>query len=156
MTGWPSLGLVPWLPSAAWLPAEDALDLEGDMGAASGALTIAIPMLSRVANFDDFDPLRMEPNVKLVWVRPGEPIPASADVVLLPGTKSTIGDLAFLRTQGWDIDIKAHVRRGGHVLGICGGYQLLGREIVDPHGFDGAPGRVEGLGPARSSTTDDE
>jgi adenosylcobyric acid synthase len=146
MTGWPSLGLVPWLPSAAWLPAEDALDLQSDTGSTSGALTIAVPMLSRVANFDDFDPLRMEPNVKLVWVRPGEPIPSSADVILLPGTKSTIGDLAFLREQGWDIDIKAHVRRGGHVLGICGGYQLLGREIFDPHGFDGTAGRVDGLG----------
>jgi adenosylcobyric acid synthase len=110
-------------------------------------------MLSRVANFDDFDPLRMEPGVKLVWVRPGEPIPASTDVVLLPGTKSTIGDLAFLRAQGWDIDIKAHVRRGGHVLGICGGYQLLGREILDPQGFDGAPGRVEGLGLLDVATT---
>src|SRR5260221_342408 len=132
MTGWPSLGLVPWLPAAAWLPAEDALDLQGDVGSVPDALVIAVPMLSRVANFDDFDPLRMEPNVKLIWVRPGEPIPASADVVLLPGTKSTVGDLAFLRAQGWDIDIKAHVPRGGHVLGICGGYQLLGRGVVDP------------------------
>ncbi len=145
MTGWPSLGLVPWLPAAAWLPAEDALDLQTSSDNTGSALTIAVPMLSRVANFDDFDPLRMEPSVRLVWVRPGEPIPADADVVLLPGTKSTIGDLAFMRDQGWDIDIKAHVRRGGHVLGICGGYQLLGHEIVDPQGFDGAPGRVEGL-----------
>jgi adenosylcobyric acid synthase len=146
MTGWPSLGLVPWLPAAAWLPAEDALDLESDAGHTIDALVIAVPMLSHVANFDDFDPLRMEPNVKLVWVRPGEPIPANADVVLLPGTKSTIGDLAFLCAQGWDIDIKVHVRRGGHVLGICGGYQLLGKEILDPYGFDGAAGRAEGLG----------
>jgi adenosylcobyric acid synthase len=153
MTGWPSLGLVPWLPSAAWLPAEDAFDLQTDSDSASDALTIAVPMLSRVANFDDFDPLRMEPNVKLVWVRPGEPIPASAGVVLLPCTKSTIGDLAFLRAQGWDIDIKAHVRRGGHVLGICGGYQLLGTEIVDPQGFDGAAGRVEGLALLNVTTT---
>jgi len=153
MTGWPSLGLVPWLPSAAWLPAEDALDLQTDSGNASDALTIAVPMLSRVANFDDFDPLRMEPGVKLIWIRPGEPIPASADVVLLPGTKSTIGDLAFLRAQGWDIDIKAHVRRGGHVLGICGGYQLLGREIVDLDGFDGAAGRVDGLALLDVATT---
>src|SRR5207244_4002668 len=94
MTGWPSLGLVPWLPAAAWLPAEDALDLQTDRTSTASALTIAVPMLSRVANFDDFDPLRMEPNLKLIWVRPGEPIPATADVVLLPGTKSTIGDLA--------------------------------------------------------------
>ncbi len=153
MTGWPSLGLVPWLPAAAWLPAEDALDLQADAGSMASALTIAVPMLSRVANFDDFDPLRMEPNVRLIWVRPGEPIPANVDVVLLPGTKSTIGDLGFLREHGWDIDIKAHVRRGGHVLGICGGYQLLGREIIDPDGFDGAPGRVEGLGLLDITTT---
>jgi adenosylcobyric acid synthase len=153
MTGWPSLGLVPWLPAAAWLPAEDAFDLETDGSSTASALSIAVPMLSRVANFDDFDPLRMEPNVNLIWVRPGEPIPASADVVLLPGTKSTIGDLAFLREQGWDIDIKAHVRHGGHVLGICGGFQLLGKEIVDPDGFDGAPGRVEGLGLLAVTTT---
>ena len=145
MTGWASLGLVPWLPIAAWLPAEDALDLQTDRDSTASALTIAVPMLSRIANFDDFDPLRMEPNVRLLWVRPGEPIPASADVVLLPGTKSTIGDLDFLRAQGWDIDIKAHVRRGGHVLGICGGYQLLGQEVIDPQGFDGARGRVDGL-----------
>jgi adenosylcobyric acid synthase len=153
MTAWPSLGLVPWLPSAAWLPAEDALDLQTSAGNTPDALTIAVPMLSRVANFDDFDPLRMEPRAKLVWVRPGDPIPAAADVVLLPGTKSTIGDLAFLRVQGWDIDIKAHVRRGGHVLGICGGYQLLGREIIDLQGFDGAPGRVEGLALLDVATT---
>jgi adenosylcobyric acid synthase len=146
MTGWPSLGLIPWLPQAAWLPAEDAVDLERKAGAAQGALTIAVPMLSRIANFDDLDPLGMEPNVNLIFVRPGEPIPAQTKVVILPGTKSTIGDLAFLRAQGWDIDIKAHVRRGGHVLGLCGGYQLLGRAILDPDGLDGPAGTVEGLG----------
>jgi len=79
-------------------------------------------------------------------MRPGQPIPAKADVVILPGTKSTIGDLAFLREQGWDIDIKAHVRRGGHVLGLCGGYQLLGKTIDDPEGLDGVAGSAEGLG----------
>jgi adenosylcobyric acid synthase len=79
-------------------------------------------------------------------VRPGEPIPGNADVVILPGSKSTIGDLAFLRAQGWDIDIKAHMRRGGHVLGLCGGYQMLGQTIADPDGIDGVPGTVDGLG----------
>jgi adenosylcobyric acid synthase len=146
MTGWPSLGVVPWLPQAAWLPAEDALDLEHNGMTDDTACVIAVPMLSRIANFDDLDPLGMEPGVELIFVRPGQPIPASADVVILPGTKSTIGDLAFLRAQGWDIDIKAHVRRGGHVLGLCGGYQLLGKTIDDPEGLDGAAGRVEGLG----------
>ena len=146
MTGWPPLGVVPWLPQAAWLPAEDALDLEHNGEVSDNACVIAVPMLSRIANFDDLDPLGMEPGVELIFVRPGQPIPAKADVVILPGTKSTIGDLAFLRAQGWDIDIKAHVRRGGHVLGLCGGYQLLGKTIDDPEGLDGAAGRVEGLG----------
>jgi adenosylcobyric acid synthase len=146
-TGWPPLGVIPWLPQAAWLPAEDAVDLERKSTDTRSALTIAVPMLSRIANFDDLDPLGMEPNVNLVFVRPGEPIPVQARVVILPGTKSTIGDLAFLRAQGWDIDIKAHVRRGGHVLGLCGGYQLLGKTITDPDGLDGAPaGSIEGLG----------
>jgi adenosylcobyric acid synthase len=105
-----------------------------------------VPVLARIANFDDLDPLGMEPGVKLVFIRPGEAIPGNADVIIIPGSKSTIGDLAFLRAQGWDIDIKAHVRRGGHVLGLCGGYQMLGRTIADPDGVDGSPGTVEGLG----------
>jgi adenosylcobyric acid synthase len=146
MTGWPSLGVVPWLPQAAWLPAEDALDLESNPACANAACVIAVPMLARIANFDDLDPLAMEPGVSLRFVRPGEPIPAEAHVVILPGSKSTLGDLAFLRAQGWDIDIAAHVRRGGHVLGLCGGYQMLGKTIADLEGLDGAPGRVEGLG----------
>jgi adenosylcobyric acid synthase len=144
LTGWPSLGVVPWLPQAAWLPAEDAVDL--DRAHPSGASrVIAVPVLARIANFDDLDPLGMEPGVKLVFVRPGEPIPGNADVVILPGSKSTIGDLAFLRAQGWDIDIKAHVRRGGHVLGLCGGYQMLGRTIADPEGIEGPAATVQGL-----------
>ena len=150
-TGWPSIGVVPWLPQAAWLPAEDAVDLDRTCdleraGSASGGCVIAVPMLSRIANFDDLDPLGLEPGVTLHFVRPGEVIPAKADVVILPGSKSTIGDLAFLRAQGWDIDIKAHVRRGGRVLGLCGGYQMLGRSIDDPDGVDGLKGRVDGLG----------
>ncbi|MBR0698173.1 cobyric acid synthase [Bradyrhizobium lablabi] len=151
-TGWPSLGVVPWLPQAAWLPAEDAVDLDRAQPS-SATRTIAIPVLSRIANFDDLDPLGMEPGVRLVFVRPGEPIPMEADVVILPGSKSTIGDLAFLRAQGWDIDIKVHARRGGHVLGICGGYQMLGRLIADPEGVDGSPGVVEGLGLLDVTTT---
>lgn len=153
MTGWPSLGVVPWLPQAAWLPAEDALDLEHRGARNDAACVIAVPMLARIANFDDLDPLGMEPGVELIFVRPGQPIPAAANVIVLPGTKSTIGDLAFLRAQGWDIDIKAHVRRGGHVLGLCGGYQMLGRTIADPDGIDGAAGSVEGLGLLDVTTT---
>jgi adenosylcobyric acid synthase len=145
LTGWPSLGVVPWLPRAAWLPAEDAVDLDR-VHASTSSRVIAVPVLARIANFDDLDPLGMEPGVKLVFVRPGEVIPGNADVVILPGSKSTIGDLAFLRAQGWDIDIKAHVRRGGHVLGLCGGYQMLGQTIADPDGIEGPAVTVEGLG----------
>jgi adenosylcobyric acid synthase len=153
LTGWPSLGVVPWLPQAAWLPAEDAVDLDRASGPSSSSRVIAVPMLARIANFDDLDPLGMEPGVKLLFVRPGEPIPGNADVVILPGSKSTIGDLGHLRVQGWDIDIKAHVRRGGHVLGLCGGYQMLGNSIADPDGVDGRPGTVEGLGLLDITTT---
>ena len=152
LTGWPSIGVVPWLPQAAWLPAEDAVDLDR-AGSTSGSCVIAVPMLSRIANFDDLDPLGMEPGVTLQFIRPGDAIPANADVVILPGSKSTIGDLAFLRAQGWDIDIKAHQRRGGHVLGLCGGYQMLGMSIDDPDGVDGIAGRIDGLGLLNIATT---
>ena len=145
LTGWPSLGVVPWLPKAVWLPAEDAVDLDR-VHASTSSRVIAVPVLARIANFDDLDPLGMEPGVKLLFVRPGEAIPGNADVVILPGSKSTIGDLAFLRAQGWDIDIKAHVRRGGHVLGLCGGYQMLGQTIADPEGIEGPAATVDGLG----------
>ncbi|WP_347266486.1 cobyric acid synthase [Paracoccus sp. (in: a-proteobacteria)] len=143
-TGWPDLGLVPWFPDAARLPAEDAADLRRAGGA--GALHIACPMLSRIANFDDLDPLAAEPGVRLTMVPPGRALPGDADLVILPGTKSTRGDLGFLRAQGWDIDLAAHLRRGGRVLGICGGYQMLGHMIHDPMGHDGAPGSDPGLG----------
>jgi adenosylcobyric acid synthase len=144
-TGWRALGLLPFFPEAASLPAEDAFGLGERKARADGAVTIAVPMLARIANFDDFDPLRLEPSVRLVFVRAGEPLPI-ADLVILPGSKATIADLAFFRAQGWDIDVLAHVRRGGRVLGICGGYQILGKRVVDPHGMEGPAGMVEGLG----------
>jgi len=145
-TGWRALGIVPWFHDAARLPAEDAVDLEAVPGSAGGRLKIAVPVLSRIANFDDFDPMKQEPGVELVMVPPGTPLPGDATLVILPGTKSTIADLAFLRTQGWDIDLRAHLRRGGRVLGICGGYQMLGRSIADPEGIEGRAGEVPGLG----------
>jgi adenosylcobyric acid synthase len=145
-TGWRGLGIVPHWPDAARLPAEDSNAL-ADLPASSGrAIRIAAPLLPRIANFDDLDPLRLEPDVAVTMVRPGEAMPGDADVVILPGSKSTIGDLAFLRAQGWDIDLAAHVRRGGRVLGLCGGYQMLGRRLHDPDGVDGPPGSVDGLG----------
>ena len=152
LTGWPSLGVVPWLPQAAWLPAEDAMDLDR-RNPSPASRVIAVLKLARIANFDDLDPLGMEPAVRLIFVQPGEPIPGNVDVVILPGSKSTIGDLAYLRAQGWDIDIHAHVRRGGHVLGLCGGYQMLGKSIADPDGVDGRAGTVEGLGLLDITTT---
>jgi adenosylcobyric acid synthase len=144
-TAWAALGLIPFFAAAARLPAEDAVALENERRSTGTGLTIAAPILSRIANFDEFDPLELEPQVRFVMVPPGKPIPAEAELVILPGSKATIADLAFLRAQGWDIDIKAHLRRGGRVLGICGGYQMLGRTLCDPDGTEGPAGEVAGL-----------
>lgn len=143
-TGWRGFGVVPWFAQAHLLPAEDALDIAS--GPRSGGITIACLTLSRIANFDDLDPLKAEPGVNLVMVREGEAIPGEARLVILPGSKSTRGDLEFLRAQGWDVDLAAHIRRGGHVLGICGGYQMLGRVVSDPEGIEGPSGATPGLG----------
>src|SRR5262249_49769658 len=109
-------------------------------------ILVAVPILPQIANFDDLDPLQEEPQVDLVRVHPGEPLPGNADLVILPGSKSTINGLAALRDAGFDIDIAAHVRRGGHVLGLCGGYQMLGRTVTDPDGIEGPAGTMAGLG----------
>ncbi len=145
-TGWADLGMAPWLAAARRLPAEDAVVLERRGVGPARKVKIVAPMFSRIANFDDFDPLRAEPEVEFGFVPPGSPLPGDADLVILPGTKATIADLAFLRAQGWDIDLAAHLRRGGRVLGICGGFQMLGRSIADPDGVEGPPGAAEGLG----------
>ncbi len=143
-TGWRGFGVLPFFPDAARLPAEDALDLPPPRGA--GGLHVAALAFPRIANFDDLDPLVQAPGVRLTLVRPGMAIPGDCALVILPGSKSTRSDLAFLRAEGWDIDLRAHVRRGGRVLGLCGGYQMLGRAIHDPEGLDGPPGASEGLG----------
>jgi adenosylcobyric acid synthase len=145
-TGWADLGMAPWLAAARALPPEDAVVLEASSPAGGGVFRIAVPMLSRIANFDDFDPLRREPGVDLVFTPPGQPLPGDAELVILPGTKATLADLAFFRAQGWDVDLAAHLRRGGAVLGICGGYQMLGRRIADPEGIEGPAAAAEGLG----------
>ncbi|MCG8443445.1 MAG: cobyric acid synthase [Caulobacterales bacterium] len=145
-TGWPCFGVVPWLEACARLPAEDAVALSQAERRGAGPLRVAAPMLSRIANFDDADPLRQERDVDFSWVPPGRPVPRDADVIILFGTKSTVGDLAFLREQGWDHDILAHARAGGRVLGVCGGFQMLGRAVHDPDGRDGPPGSAAGLG----------
>ncbi|MHA6263744.1 cobyric acid synthase [Arenibacterium sp. CAU 1754] len=142
-TGWPSLGVVPWFSDAWRLPAEDMMDISSRPG---GACKIVVPQLPRMANFDDLDPLASEPEVTVEIISQGRPLPGDADLVLIPGSKTTLGDLAFFRAQGWDVDLQAHVRRGGHVMGICGGYQMLGRSIADPDGVDGVPGQAKGLG----------
>ena len=143
-TGWAAIGLVPWFDTAWRLPAEDVMDLRG--GPNRGCFRIAVPRLNRIANFDDLDPLTAEPGVSVDLIEPGRPLPGDADLVLIPGSKATIADLEHFRAQGWDIDLAAHVRRGGHVLGLCGGYQMLGRWIDDPEGIEGRPGRHAGLG----------
>ena len=143
MTGWRNLGVVPWLPAARNLPAEDAI--RKDESSQKGVV-IAIPVLPHIANFDDFDALAAEESVNLVYVYPGQPIPAQAKLVILPGSKTTISDLEFFRRQEWDVDLKAHLRRGGYVLGICGGYQMLGKTIADPMGIEGEKREVRGLG----------
>ncbi len=144
-TGWTPIGLVPWFTGAAAMPAEDSVSL-GDGRKKDAKVKIAVPMLSRIANFDDFDPLAAEPSVDLAFIPPGTPLPADADLIILPGSKATLADLAFLRAQGWDIDLLAHHRRGGQVLGICGGYQMLGTLVADPDGVEGPPGSAPGLG----------
>ncbi|WP_245615547.1 cobyric acid synthase [Afifella pfennigii] len=145
-TGWLGLGVVPHFEDARKLPAEDVLGIEEGLRGGGGAVKIVVPKLSRIANFDDLDPLRMEPGVELLVLEPGTALPGDADLVLLPGSKSTIADLAVLRQAGWDIDLAAHLRRGGAVLGICGGFQMLGRLIADPEGIEGPAQNVRGLG----------
>ena len=146
VTGLSCLGVVPWFERARDLPAEDALALERmPAPARAGRFRIAVPRLPRIANFDDLDPIRAEPDVAVELVQPGRPLPL-CDLILLPGSKETLGDLAALRAEGWDIDILAHVRRGGAVLGLCAGYQMLGRRIADPGGIEGSVGEARGLG----------
>jgi adenosylcobyric acid synthase len=151
-TQMPSFGVVPFFPAALRLPAEDSLALSGrtpdppSHRCDGGRLRIAVPVVPHIANFDDFDPLAAEPRIDLAMVRPGRPLPRDASLLILPGSKAVIADLAFLRGEGWDIDIRAHHRQGGRVLGLCGGYQMLGRSIADPFGVEGPQGTTAGLG----------
>jgi adenosylcobyric acid synthase len=145
-TGVPCLGPIPYFADAHKLPAEDVMALDAPQRVGTGQYRIAVPRLPRIANFDDLDPLRAEPGVSVIIVEPGHPLPRDADLIILPGSKATRADLAALRHNGWDIDILAHHRAGGRVLGICGGYQMLGKTIADPDGIEGAPGTSPGLG----------
>jgi len=145
-TGWGrSLGLVPFFDAASRLPAEDAFGLRKQSHDRGDGVVVAVPLLPHIANFDDLDPLKAEPGVRVIFLKDGEPLPPETQLVVLPGSKATIADLAALRGNGWDIDILAHVRRGGRVFGVCGGYQMLGRVIRDPLGVEGAAGVAPGL-----------
>jgi len=155
-TGWEGLGVVPYFAGARALPAEDVLDIGSSVSdevGAEGTIKIVVPLISRIANFDDLDPLKMEPGVSIEFAEPGKPLPRDVDLILLPGSKSTVADLEGLRAEGWDRDIAAHVRHGGHVLGICGGFQMLGRTIRDESGIEGRPGVHQGLGLLDIDTT---
>ncbi len=152
-TGLSGFGVVPWYEPARRLPAEDAVALERPPLAGDGGLRIAVPVFSRIANFDDLDPLIAEAGVSVRFIRRGEPLPGDAGLVILPGSKATLADLAVIRSEGWDIDIAAHVRRGGWLVGLCGGYQMLGTVIRDPEGIEGPPGEAPGLGLLAVATT---
>ena len=146
-TGLASFGVLPHLSAVGRLPQEDTMALNVAVRARAGAkIRIAVPRIPHISNFDDFDPLAAEPDVSLDFIAPGAPLPGDADLVILPGSKTTLADLATFRAEGWDIDLAAHIRRGGAVLGICGGYQMLGRSIADPNGIEGNQGRADGLG----------
>ena len=153
LSGWRGFGVVPWLNATARLPSEDAVVLERSKTRAGDSKLVACPILPRISNFDDLDPLKLEPGIELHMVPPGQPIPAEAALIILPGSKATIADLAALRGEGWDIDILGHHRRGGLILGLCGGYQMLGKSIADPAGLEGPAGASSGLGLLDVETT---
>ena len=145
-SGWRGFGIVPWLRDTLRLPSEDAVVLEKRRGGGDGRLLVACPILPRISNFDDLDPLKLEPGVELVMIPPGSPIPVEAALIVLPGSKATVADMRAIRAEGWDVDIRAHHRRGRAILGLCGGYQMLGQTIADPGGIEGPAGAVDGLG----------
>ena len=146
-TGLGSFGVVPFFDAARLLPQEDSQSLNVARKTGGGAaITIAALRLSRIANFDDLDPLAAEPDVEVRIIEPGTAVPGDTDVLIIPGSKSTLADLAKIRAEGWDVDIAAHHRRGGWVVGLCGGYQILGRHVADPDGIEGPPSEAEGLG----------
>ena len=150
------LGVIPFLGAARHLPAEDAVALDTRPApdcAAAHPVRVAVLRFDRIANFDDIDPLIAEPNVDVTMVAPGEALPGDRDLVILPGSKSTQADLVSLKANGWGIDLAAHVRRGGWIVGLCGGYQMLGEEVGDPEGIEGPAGTEPGLGLLNVATT---
>lgn len=153
LSGWQGYGIVPWLQPAVHLPSEDAVILTAPTASNKKKTRIACPILPRIANFDDLDPLRAEDSIELIMVPPGQAIPSDADMIILPGSKATIADMAFIRQSGWEIDILAHSRQGKPIIGLCGGYQMLGQSITDPHQIEGNQHTIRGLGLLDVETT---
>ncbi|MBD3669561.1 MAG: cobyric acid synthase [Gammaproteobacteria bacterium] len=150
-SGKPVLGVVPYL-HGLYIEAEDALPSHSQVLDQGEALTVAVPILPHISNHTDFDALHLHPQVNLLMV-PADSQPPSADLIILPGSKNVRADLAWLRKQGWEAHILRHLRYGGRVLGICGGYQMLGQAIHDPEGVEGAAGTERGLGLLALETT---
>ena len=141
-SGRPVLGVLPYL-HGLFLDAEDALaDAPADKG--ETRLRVVAPVYPRISNHTDLDALRLHPQVAFSWVGPGQAIPP-ADLIVLPGSKAVQADLTWLRTQGWEAALRRHLRYGGKVIALCGGYQMLGRQLHDPHGLEGPPGSLAGL-----------
>jgi adenosylcobyric acid synthase len=152
LTGRPTYGVLPWHPDL-WLDSEDALDLDGRRASGDGALRVAVVRFPRISNFTDVDALGLEPDVDVVFAASARDL-AGADLVVLPGTRATSADLSWLRGRGLDEAVAKHARNGGSVLGICGGAQMLGRQIADPDGVEGDAGAVvNGLGLLDLTTT---
>lgn len=150
-TGKPVLGVLPYL-QGLHIEAEDAILFGSSKTAGADKLKIVVPVLPRISNHTDFDALRLHPQVDLRFVKAGEPIP-TADLIILPGSKSVCSDLAWLRVQGWEDVLRRHLRYGGKLLGICGGFQMLGNALHDPLGLEGAPGSSAALGFLAMETT---
>ncbi|MEL6920893.1 MAG: cobyric acid synthase [Pseudomonadota bacterium] len=151
-TGWPCFGVLPWQPSAARLPAEDSVALERIVRSHDGGVKIAVPVFGRIANFDDLDPLASEPGVELVFVRAGDGWPDDATAFIIPGSKSTIADLQQCKALGWDKKLREAHRAGAMIVGICGGYQMLGQTVADPQGIEGSATQAMGMGLLRVDT----
>ncbi len=151
-TGKPVLGVVPYL-QGLHLEAEDTLRHEHTLGKSPGArLRVIAPVLPRISNHNDFDALRSHPQVDFRLVAQGEALPG-ADLVILPGSKNVRADLDYLLAQGWESHLQRHLRYGGKVIGICGGFQMLGNGLHDPHGIENTPGSCRGLGLLDMETT---
>lgn len=150
-TGWTGLGVVGWFEAAGKLPKEDSASLgrwaeSGQSAGVGGRIRVGVLKLPRLSNFDDLDPLLAEDDVEVLLIEPGQAIPGDLDVVVIAGSKAVISDLRALKDLDWDVDIKAHINRGGLVVGLCGGYQMLGLRVCDPDGVEGEPAEEMGLG----------